>query len=34
MNEGIVGLVNSKVSNYKIVKHSGFIKKNEKFNDD
>lgn len=29
MGEGVVGLVNSKVSNHKIVKHAGFIKKSE-----
>lgn len=29
----MVGLVNSKISNHKIVKHSGFIKKNEKLSD-
>lgn len=29
MGEGVVGLVNSKVSNHKIVKHAGFIKKGE-----
>lgn len=29
MGEGPVGLVHSKASNHKIVKHAGFIKKNE-----
>lgn len=29
MGEGVIGLVNSKVSNHKIVKHAGFIKKSE-----
>lgn len=27
MGEGSIGMVNSKVSNHKIVKHAGFIKK-------
>jgi hypothetical protein len=29
MGEGMVGMVNSKVSNHKIVKHAGFIKKSD-----
>lgn len=29
MGEGPIGLVHSKVSNHKIVKHAGFIKKND-----
>jgi hypothetical protein len=33
MGEGSIGMVNSKVSNHKIVKHAGFIKKSEIFMD-
>jgi hypothetical protein len=33
MGEGSIGMVNSKVSNHKIVKHAGFIKKSDVFMD-
>ncbi len=29
MGEGSINMINSKVSNHKIVKHAGFIKKSE-----
>lgn len=32
--EGHAGLVNAKVSNHKIVKHSGFLKKGETVSED